>query len=73
MPQRKRFLFYVSLDIYRKRSASLALTNGGNMLLEWKKSGRSVCGKYQANRAAAYYLGESHNEKLADVAECAGD
>lgn len=43
------------------------------MYLQWKKSGRSECGNYQANRAAAYYLGESYNEKLADVAECAAD
>ena len=26
------------------------------MLLEWKKSGRSVCGKYQASKTGAYYL-----------------
>ena len=43
------------------------------MHLEWKKSDRSECGKYQANKAAAYYLGESYNEKLANVAECAAD
>ena len=49
------------------------------MLLEWKKSGRSVCGKYQANKTGAYYLPVAHyrgsilTEKLADVAECAAD
>jgi DNA-binding transcriptional regulator YdaS (Cro superfamily) len=35
-------------------------TKRDNMYLQWKKSGRSVCGKYQANKAGAYY-GESKN------------
>ena len=26
------------------------------MYLQWKKSGRSVCGKYQASKAGAYYI-----------------
>jgi hypothetical protein len=43
------------------------------MYLQWKKSGRSECGQYQATKAAAHYIGTPYTEKLSGPAETAAE
>jgi DNA-binding transcriptional regulator YdaS (Cro superfamily) len=40
-------------------------------LLEWKKSGRSVCGKYQATAHGAYLMLGRGESQMLDAGDCA--
>lgn len=43
------------------------------MYLQWKKSGRSECGNYQANKAGAYWIAEFGGGVIAGKAESAAE